>query len=74
MAIVLIILSVLFAIGGYFLKQRLFKGWEQRRIGAIDGLFSARGLLAFLLYALYHVAWFMLTGMSLIMGLVYLVR
>jgi hypothetical protein len=70
----LIILGLMSAVGGYFLKQHLYTGWDKIRIGAVDNLFSARGLLSLLIYLLFHAFWFFLSLFLLVMGLVSLLR
>jgi hypothetical protein len=69
-----ITLGLICTLGGYFLKQHLYPDWGRARIGAVDGLFSVRGLLTLLLYLLFHALWFFLSLFFFVMGVVYLLR
>lgn len=65
-----IVLALLLAIGGALLRRRWFGDWDRPRIGAVDMLFSAKGVVSLLLFGLFHLLWFMVTGVPLIMGLI----
>ena len=68
----LTLLALFLAVGGAFLRQRWFAGWDRPRIGAVDMLFSPRGLLSLVLFGLFHLVWFMAVGVPFVMGMLYL--
>jgi hypothetical protein len=73
--VLMIAACVAIAIGGYRLRQKLFGGWDDTpRIGAIDMLFSLKGLLSVFLYMVFHLLWFTMTFTALILGIVYLTQ
>lgn len=72
--VLLTLTAVAVAVGGYRLRQKLFSGWDEPRIGAIDMLFTLKGLAAIVMYAAFHFLWFVITFTALIVGVVYITQ
>ena len=70
LGIMLMSASALAACGGFFVFRKYFRSHEPR-IGAIDQLFSRRGLAYIFLFAVFHIVWFGLPFSLLVLGMSY---